>query len=119
MLGNWNYENYTKSIVPLILGVVALLQGLVETGGLEKAEINTVIYLVAAALIVFLAPNQKIAKGPEIVEGDPNRSQQILSQHAAVEPNAVPQTGQPNVEKPLAGEVTAEQTTRRRRTPKE
>lgn len=124
MIGNWNYENYVKAIVPLILAVVALLQGWVETGGLEKAELNTVIYLAAAALIVFLAPNIKIAKGSEVVEGDPNRSQQLLLQRSA-QSRDERQAGQPNITQPNAVPQAAPQAdqpttrTRRRTPPKE
>jgi hypothetical protein len=108
MLKNWNYENYTKFFVPIILALVALLQGWVETGGLERAEVNTVIFLLATALLVFLAPNQKISKEDGTsIPADPNRSQTLLRKHAQTEAH------EPEVasEKPT--------TSTRRRSPKE
>ena len=57
MLGNWNYTNYTKAIVPLALAVGALLVSWVDAGELNKAELQNVIWLGIAALLVFLAPN--------------------------------------------------------------
>ena len=126
MLGNWNYENYTKAIVPLVLAGASLLVGWVDAGELNRAELGNVIWLGAAALLVFIAPNVKMAKGSEVVEGDPNRSQNILRERSrksaqereAGQPNAVPQV---RVPRPLAEEVTKEEekptTTRRRRTP--
>ncbi len=56
---NWNYENYTKALVPLVLAAGRLLQGWVETGGLERGEVSDVIGLAVVALLVFLAPNVK------------------------------------------------------------
>lgn len=54
----YNYANYSKAIVPLVLALGRLLQGWVETGGLERSEISDVIGLAVVAVLVFLMPNR-------------------------------------------------------------
>jgi hypothetical protein len=61
----WNYEQYTKAIVPLALGVGRFFQGWVESGALSRSELSDVIGLVVVAFLVFLVPNQKKVEEPE------------------------------------------------------
>jgi hypothetical protein len=89
LIGKWNYENYTKAIVPLLFAIGTLLTGWVETGGLEKAEINNVITLLIVAAIVFLAPNQKMSREEGPLPNDPNLQQGDPGRHAKIRSNSV------------------------------
>ena len=123
MLGNWNYTNYTKAIVPLALAVGALLVSWVDAGELNKAELQNVIWLGIAALLVFLAPNvpsTAVEKGVDL-PNDPNRRQEPPKQTG--DPNAAPYPA-PGPRGPLAETPEEKPPTvtqpqrRRRRTPK-
>lgn len=75
MIGKWNYENYTKAIIPLLLAVGRFVQGWIESGQLERGELSDVVGLIIVAAIVFLAPNVKRdSAGRQIITseaGDP------------------------------------------------
>ncbi len=58
----WNYEQYSKAVVPLVLAVGRFLQGWIESGILERGELADVVGLLILAVLIFLMPNRDTPK---------------------------------------------------------